>query len=227
MQCSPVPVRHLIWTKVFHRPFSGRLMGNVFRCDIEFVDTGGIAKLCNRVQRHRHDDWGASDMMTTSVTIGNGHCTWSSDHYAQAQDKDTLSCESIVTDPDGEVLQPHMIGVSMDFQRVQEIPLPCLQLLSIQAMLWLVPQPWPMPTEKVIKRWVVLPSWMNHRWSTTFPLFLSTRTFDTVTCAAMVSDDGSVDPTVTYLFENATTGTTLYPILHECWGDTKSGGCIA
>ena len=39
------------------------------------------------------------------------------------------------------------------------------------------------------------------------------RTFDTVTCAAMVSDaDGSVDPTVTYLFENATTGTTLYPM---------------
>ena len=41
---------------------------------------------------------------------------------------------------------------------------------------------------------------------------VSPTTFDTVTRSAMVTDpDGAVDPTVTFLFENMTTGTTLYP----------------
>ena len=57
---------------------------------------------CNAIAT---DDWGASDMMTTTVTVGNrapvlGPVTITPGSTGQIGD--TLSCESIVTDPDGE-----------------------------------------------------------------------------------------------------------------------------
>ena len=59
---------------------------------------------CNAIAT---DDWGASDMMTTSVTVENRAPVLGPVNItpgSTGQVGDTLTCESIVTDPDGESL---------------------------------------------------------------------------------------------------------------------------
>ena len=168
---------------------------------------------CNAIAT---DDWGASDMMTTSVTVGNrapvlGPVTITPGSTGQIGD--TLSCESIVTDPDGESLTAtydwSVNGFSAGAGNTFTLSSIVVNPSDVVTCAATVTDAYG-ESDLAVGSFTVVnePPVINN--ISIVPV--NPRTFDTVTCAAMVSDaDGSVDPTVTYLFENATTGTTLYP----------------
>lgn len=168
---------------------------------------------CNAIAT---DDWGASDMMTTSVTVENRAPVLTPVNItpgSTGQVGDTLTCESLVNDPDGENLTPtytwSVNGFSAGSGNVFTLSSIVVEPSDLVTCTATVTDAYGESDLAIGSFTVVneLPVITNISMDPVNP-----TTFDTVTCSAMVTDpDGAVDPTVEFLFENVTTGSTLYP----------------
>ena len=168
---------------------------------------------CNAIAT---DDWGGTDMMTTTVTLENrppslGTVTITPD--ALGMIGEVLTCESIVTDPDGESLTPtyvwsvngYSLGANSTFSLVPSLVNPS-DVVTCTASV----------TDAFGESQTATGSFTVYNEPPVVNSLVldpaNPSALDTVTCTAMVTDpDGVVEPTITFLFENVTTGTTLYP----------------
>ena len=168
---------------------------------------------CNAIAT---DDWGASDMMTTSVTVENRAPVLLPVNItpgSTGQVGDTLTCESLVNDPDGEILTPiytwSVNGFAAGSGNVFTLSSIVVDPSDLVTCTATVTDAYGESDLAIGSFTVVneLPIISNISIEPVEP-----TTFDTVTCSAIVTDpDGITDPTVEFLFENITTGTTLYP----------------
>ncbi len=168
---------------------------------------------CNAIAT---DDWGASDMMTTSVTVQNrppslGAVTIAPENLGMIGE--VLTCESIVDDPDGEVLTPtytwsvngYSSGAGETFTLVPNLVNPSDTVTCTATV-----------TDNYGETQTATGSFTVYNEPPVVNTLLidpsEPSTLDTVVCSADVVDpDGATPPSVSFLFENATTGTTLYP----------------
>ncbi len=168
---------------------------------------------CNAIAT---DDWGASDMMTTSVTLQNrppslGTVTIAPENLGMIGE--VLTCESIVDDPDGEMLTAtytwsvngYGSGAGETFTLVPNLVNPSDTVTCIATV-----------TDNYGETQTATGSFTVYNEPPVVNGLMidpsAPSTLDTVTCSADVVDpDGATPPNVSFLFENATTGTTLYP----------------
>ena len=162
------------------------------------------------------DDQGASDMGTDSVVLGNRDPVLGTVVITAASNGmlgDTLTCDSQVTDPDGESLTATYIwnvnGFSVGAGSVFTLNQGMVQPSDTITCIASVTDSYG-ATDTAAGTFIVFndpPVFNSIEITPSEPL-----ESDIVTCSASVTDsDGTIAPSLDFLFENVTTGTILYP----------------